>query len=194
VPTPTLPIARAAASACPDVNLQPTPATAARAARSTLCLINLLRTSRGLRRVKTDRRLARVGRRHSRAMIAQRFFAHVDPAGRDVAGRLGADGWLPRPPYWLVGENLAFGEGPVSTPIMTVQGWYFSTSHRENMLDPQFDRAGIGVVVGAPVDLPPGPPARRTRTCSPLCAEHISVCQGTDVVSLRGRRVPSVAP
>jgi uncharacterized protein YkwD len=155
-PLPPLPIARAAASACRDVNLQPTAATAARAARSTLCLVNVLRASKGLRRLKPDRRLARVARRHSAAMNVGKFFAHVDPAGRDVDGRLASDGWLPRPPYWLVGENLAFGEGPVSTPFETVQGWYFSTSHRENMLDPQFDRAGMGVVAGSPVPLAPG--------------------------------------
>ena len=80
----------------------------------------------------------------------------------ELAGRLEADGWLPRPPLWEVGENLAFGADEVSTPLTTVQGWYLSTSHRENMLDPRFDRAGMGIVAGAPVELEPGRTAATT--------------------------------
>lgn len=162
---PGLPLltARAAARPCPGQDTPVTPATARVAARATLCLINALRAAHGLKPLRPDRRMARAARAHSRAMVAQRFFAHVDPRGRDVAGRLRAARWLPRPPDWDTGENLAFGQGAMSTPVVTVTGWYQSTAHRENMLDRRFDRSGMGVTAGDPVgDAGSGPSATYT--------------------------------
>jgi uncharacterized protein YkwD len=158
-PLPGGVVRAAAASTCRDANVVPRSArTAARAARATLCLINVVRKASGVRRLKADRALARVARGHSRAMVSQRFFGHIDPAGRDVGGRLRAAGWLPRPPTWAAGENVGFGDGPASTPRATVEGWYLSDGHRVNMLDAQFDRAGIGVAPGGPVPSAPGVP------------------------------------
>ena len=158
-PLPGGVVRAAAASTCRDADLVPRSArTAARAARATLCLINVVRRTSRVRRLKADRALARVARGHSRAMVSRRFFGHIDPAGRDVGGRLRAAGWLPRPPTWAAGENVGFGDGPASTPRATVEGWYLSDAHRVNMLDPQFDRAGIGVAPGGPVPSAPGVP------------------------------------
>lgn len=160
VDPPQLPELRAVAAArrttCRDAAITPTRRTARRAAAATLCLVNLLRRAKGLRALRADRRMAAAARAHSADMVRRGYFAHVDPAGRDVIARLRATRWLPRAPYWLASENIAAGSGVGATPQDTVQSWYFSSAHRENMLDPSFNVAGIGVTPGMPGAQGPG--------------------------------------
>lgn len=44
-----------------------------------------------------------------------------------------------------VGENLAFGTGPYSTPRAIVKTWMNSPGHRANILNPDFTQIGIGI-------------------------------------------------
>jgi hypothetical protein len=51
---------------------------------------------------------------------------------------------------WVVGENLVWGTGPLSTPDALVTAWMNSPPHRENLLRARFDEIGIAAVVGTP--------------------------------------------
>ena len=146
---PGLPRAFAAAG-CRDADLVPAPNNLARIRRATLCLVNVERRANGLRRLRTNGRMARAATLHSTDMVARAYFAHLSPEGGDLVARLRKTRWLPRPPGWLAGENIGFGETPLSTPRATVVGWMESTGHRENNLDKAWKVGGIGVAVGVP--------------------------------------------
>ena len=77
-------------------------------------------------------------------------FSHQDAAGRYPAfdmmqARLGR--------YGSVGENLFMekrarrGFDPKAFANLAVEQWMASEEHRENILSPEYDRSGIGVVV-----------------------------------------------
>ena len=138
-----------AAAGC-EADLQPTPTNGARVRAATLCLINAERAPRGLRTLRMNRRMSRAARVHSRNMVDRAFFAHISPDGGDLARRLTAARWLPRRGTWSAGENIAFGEAPLSSPRATVDGWMQSTGHQENILDPTWRIAGVGVAFGVP--------------------------------------------
>ena len=152
IPQPELPgVPRAfAAAGCRNADLVPAPGNLARIRRATLCLVNADRAAAGLRRLRPNRRMARAATLHSRDMVARNYFGHLSPEGADLTKRLIATKWLPRPPGWLAGENIGFGETPLSTPRATVVGWMQSTGHRENNLDRTWRLGGIGVAVGVP--------------------------------------------
>jgi hypothetical protein len=52
---------------------------------------------------------------------------------------------------WTVGENLVWGNGPLSTPQALVTAWMNSPPHRENLLRPAFRELGVAALVGTPV-------------------------------------------
>ena len=49
-------------------------------------------------------------------MVAEHFFAHVSPDGGSLTDRLVAARYIDRDGDWTVGENIAWGQGPLSTP------------------------------------------------------------------------------
>ncbi len=122
-----------------------------RARRSLLCLLNYERTRRGLRPVRSDRRLTRAAFGHSRRMVRLRFFAHVGPGSLSLSGRLRRARYLPaRGGRWFVGENIAFGRGRSGSPLGVHRAWMHSTPHRLDMLHPRFRQVGFGIYRGAP--------------------------------------------
>ena len=101
--------------------------------------MNAARTARGLPPLRLDRTLMRAAGAHSTDMLEHDYFAHTNFAGRmsayHVRGR-------------LMGENLAWGNGPYGTAAAVVQEWLASPEHRANLLDRRFGRIGVGVVRG----------------------------------------------
>ena len=59
-------------------------------------------------------------------------------------------GYIPSGRAWAVGENLAWGTGPLGTPAAIVRAWMNSPGHRANILDPRFRQIGLGIVAGNP--------------------------------------------
>jgi uncharacterized protein YkwD len=143
-----------APAGCADADTLPGPAASeASLSSATVCLINRERTSRGLRELRTNRRLSRAAVAHNEDMIKQGYFEHVSPTGKDVVDRLRSTGYLlGRVKTWLVGENLAWGIGTLSTPREIVTSWMNSPGHRRNMLNRRFREIGIGVVFSVPND------------------------------------------
>jgi uncharacterized protein YkwD len=71
-------------------------------------------------------------------MFENGYFSHISLQGEDVGDRLGKAGVL----YLVAGENLAFA------PSLEIahDGLMQSPGHRENILDEEFNRVGIGVI------------------------------------------------
>lgn len=120
----------------------PAGSTALRASateRALLDEVNRVRSAHGLPALRSDGRLARAARSHTRAMLVRKTFAHGNTASR--LRRFGVRGRL-------VGENLAWGAGTYSSPAAIVRMWLGSPSHRANLLRRGFRRIGLAAAVG----------------------------------------------
>jgi uncharacterized protein YkwD len=143
----------APAAACAGAHRRPTAATLERAARATACLIDAQRGAHGLRALRTNARLARAARRHSRQMVARRYFDHTDPGGVGPAARIAATGYLAGAHAWAIGETIAWGTGPFATPAAIVRDWMRSPPHRATILDAVLRDVGVGFARGSPAGL-----------------------------------------
>lgn len=141
-----------AGGACPDPELAPAPDTIRRIGTATLCLMNAERRKHGVPPLATDAILARASRVHSTDMVKRSYFAHDSPEGRTVVDRLRAARYIPKGRGWTVGENLAWGSGPLGSPRAIVQAWINSPGHRKNLLSPRYSAVGLGIVHGSPQD------------------------------------------
>lgn len=109
-------------------------------------LTNKERAARGLSQLVLDPLLVQVGRAHSREMAEKNYFSHTSPT---AALKTPLDRYLaaePRRPAWaLVGENLFY------CSIVDVDrghnAFMNSPGHRENILEPRFERMGVGIYV-----------------------------------------------
>ena len=137
--------ASAGAAACANTTAHPAATSIATIDRATLCLLNAERTKRGLAALRESKRLDRASLGHSRDMVRKRYFEHGD-----FEGRIRHSGYLSGARSWGIGENIAWGGGPFSTPKSIVSMWMHSPGHRANILNARFRNIGIGVARGAP--------------------------------------------
>jgi uncharacterized protein YkwD len=147
---PALAACSFAVAAAPASAASPCTASATSTRATTLCLINAERAAHGVRPLRLDKRLSRAALRHSRDMVANRYFEHDSRSGAGFSARIASTGWMHGRSRWNVGENLAWGSGALATPRAIVQAWMRSTGHRRNMLQPRFHVIGIGIGTGAP--------------------------------------------
>lgn len=117
------------------------------------------RTARGLGPVEYESRLAGVARSHSSDMIAREYYAHISPDGDAAFERVKSSSVS----CSSVGENIAatwwqttfettsgereFHMSAQELANGIVEQWLNSPEHRENMLDPDWERIGVGVAV-----------------------------------------------
>jgi len=130
--------------------------------RTTLCLLNAERKRHGLRKLRLSERLSTAARRHSRDMVRRDYFSHTSRSGASFVDRIRRSGYLRGAFSWMVGENLAWGSGPRSSPGGTVRAWLRSPGHRANIFTARFVHIGIGVVRGAPAGVGGAPAATYT--------------------------------
>jgi uncharacterized protein YkwD len=119
-------------------------------ANSALCLVNQERTSRGLRPLKSNRRLAKAAGGHARDMVVRGYFSHDSANGATFVDRIRKAGYVPGRALPTLGEDLAWGSGTLGTPREIVSSWMHSPGHRANILDPKFREGGMGVAFGDP--------------------------------------------
>lgn len=102
--------------------------------------VNEERIKRGIAPLEFDPTLKEVARSHSQDMFLRGYFSHYSPEGKDVGDRLTAAGVF----FLVAGENLAYA------PNVKIahEGLMNSTGHRENILDTQYHKLGVGVVDG----------------------------------------------
>ena len=103
--------------------------------------VNLQRNGAQLKPLELSAGLLIVARNYSRRMADEGFFAHQDPAGKTVRQRVSDAGIAWR----ALGENLAFNKGYVNPVACSVKGWLDSPGHRENIMNPRYNCAAIGV-------------------------------------------------
>jgi uncharacterized protein YkwD len=104
-----------------------------------LSAMNQARVQRGVAPLRIDLRLVAAARAKSRSMLRTGTFAHGNFQRRLSSFRA-------RGPYF--GENLAWGVGAHGSAAGIVQMWLASPSHRANLLRRNFQRVGLGIVVG----------------------------------------------
>ena len=85
-----------------------------------------------------DSNLVPVARAHAKDMWERKYFSHYSPEGKDVGDRLN-DAKIN---FMYAGENLALA--PTTQSAHT--GLMNSKGHRENILDENFNKIGIGVI------------------------------------------------
>ncbi len=108
--------------------------------KAMLALVNHERVMVKADELEWDPVLANVARLHAQDMFERGYFSHISPEGKDVGGRLGEGNAR----YSVAGENLAFA------PSLEIahDGLMQSEGHRENIVNNDFGRVGIGVVDG----------------------------------------------
>jgi uncharacterized protein YkwD len=113
------------------------------------CLVNDIRTSRGLPALARSAELAAIAQRHGTDMVTRRYFAHVSPSGGTVDKRARRAGYLDGP-CWVLGEDLGWAPPSIASAQAVVDAWMESPTHRAVILDPRFREIGIGLVGAAP--------------------------------------------
>lgn len=100
-------------------------------------LINIERRKNGLNDLVSDNNLSIVAKAHSQDMYERNFFSHTTPDGFSPFDRMKNYGIS----YRYAAENIAAGQ---SSPDEVVTSWMNSAGHRENILNPNFNKIGIG--------------------------------------------------
>ena len=140
-----------AASPCTAIQATPQVSQDSNARAAVVCLINVERSRAHLPGLRTNASLATAAAAYSERMVAERFFAHIDPRGGSIASRAKTSGYLKGAWLWGLGENLAWGVGSRSTPNQIVAEWMASPGHRANILERSWRELGVGVAIGNPV-------------------------------------------
>lgn len=101
-------------------------------------LVNNERKKNNLSQLSVDTDMTDVAAQHSRDMFLRRYFSHYDLEGHDASYRMNQSNVS----YTMLGENLAYG------PDVTTahKGLMDSEEHRDNILNTQYHRIGIGIV------------------------------------------------
>jgi uncharacterized protein YkwD len=144
--------AGAQAADCPGADDVPTADNLAAIGQSTLCLVNQQRAAHGLPALTENSQLTAASAGYSARMVQQAFFSHESPDGGMLVQRLTAAGYLHGGDDWVVGENIGWGQGPLSTPRAMVDAWMNSAGHRENILADDYRHIGLGLALGTPSD------------------------------------------
>ena len=103
-------------------------------------LVNKERAKAGLRPLKADSQETIVARAHSRDMFVRGYFAHVNPEGKNPFERMKAAHLK----FRTAGENLALAQ----TLEIAHTNLMNSPGHRANIMNPKFNRVGIGIQDG----------------------------------------------
>jgi uncharacterized protein YkwD len=149
--------------------------TAAELERKIHQQVNQVRQNYGLPQLDKDELLVTIARKHSGDMAHYHFFSHINLQGEGPGERAEKLGWNKKKQRdastWAVGpgENIfmnnlydkvvtikEYGIAVQKQYLWntqeeivqsTVQGWMDSPPHRENILSPDYDQQGIGVVI-----------------------------------------------
>ncbi len=104
-------------------------------------LVNAERTKQGLSALTWDSSLAAVAEAHSLDMAQNNFFSHTNLKGQSPFDRMKAFGIS----YSYAAENIAAGQ---KTPESVMNSWMNSEGHRNNILNGNLTRLGVGYVKG----------------------------------------------
>jgi len=110
------------------------------AERAMLELINKERQAEGQNDLILNEKLTELARNHSKDMFERGYFSHYTPEGLSPFDRME----LAEIHYIVAGENLALAPSVTRAHF----GLMESPSHRDNILNPDFNKIGIGALNG----------------------------------------------
>ena len=117
--------------------------------REVATLSNTEREQHGRSPLRWESALADIARSHSKDMAANSYFEHRNKQGENATQRGVKAGYrCVKATSIGLGENISFTSSGYFTPKDTVQRWMNSPGHRVNMLDPLYDRVGVGIHYG----------------------------------------------
>lgn len=105
---------------------------------SLLTATNKERTTRGLKALTINSKLATAAQNKANDMVARDYWSHTTPDGKQPWSFIIAAGYE----YQAAGENLAYG---FTTSSETVTGWMNSADHRANILNKSYTEVGFGI-------------------------------------------------
>lgn len=107
-----------------------------------LDLVNHERIKAGLKPLEIDMRLVDISRKKSKDMIEKNYFGHISPTYGSFFDALKNA----KVAYRYAGENIA----GAPTVEKAHQALMNSPGHRANILNPNFNKIGIGIIDGGP--------------------------------------------
>jgi uncharacterized protein YkwD len=105
--------------------------------------VNRVRGEHKLIALRGDDALAAVARAHAEEMAQQGYLSHVNPRGQNPLDRVQAAGISG---FKLLAENIGATSKSGDRVEEIVRGWMDSPIHRENLLNPAFNTAGVAVI------------------------------------------------
>jgi uncharacterized protein YkwD len=135
---------------CANTHVIPNRRNLAKVRRAILCLHNQIRARHHLPLLRLNRKLVRAAAGHSTSMVHKRYFDHTDPNGATFVQRIERAHYVRPNQAWSLGENIAWGTGPLSTPAGVMRAWMHSPGHRANILRRSYRELGIGIKLGVP--------------------------------------------
>jgi uncharacterized protein YkwD len=148
--TPAVARAAQAPAGCAHADLVPNAGNLDAVRAAIICLHNQVRAQNGLPLLKGNTKLRRAAEGHSAEMVQRRYFEHTSPSGETMVDRILAAGYVGADQGWLLGENLEWGTGSLSTPRGALDAWMKSPGHRANILKRGYRHMGIGITLGVP--------------------------------------------
>jgi len=106
--------------------------------------LNLDRTSHGLIPVRVDTRLMAIARARSNDMVANNYFSHVQPDGRNVFDILTAQHIT----WYNAGEIIAWNAFPMDSTVAAANyQWTNSPDHYAIIMSTSYSYVGVGLAV-----------------------------------------------
>jgi uncharacterized protein YkwD len=113
---------------------------------SMLCLTNAMRAQYGEPPLEADAQLAQSATDKTADILDCDSFSHT-ACGRDFSYWIWQTGYV-TDSCWKIGENLAWGAGPLGTTDSIFRAWLRSPTHRANVLG-EYTQVGISTAVGS---------------------------------------------
>ena len=110
-------------------------------ASTLVSMTNSARAREGLGALTTNSQLASAAYAKVQDMLANQYFAHTSPAGKTPWDFIKEAGYN----YTYAGENLAIGYTDANELF---SAWMASDTHRQNILNSNFQQIGIAVISG----------------------------------------------
>lgn len=104
-------------------------------------LINSERRAKVLPLLKSDAKLQKAARAHSRDMIKRKFFDHTNPDKQTVGDRLK----IAKIKWTMAAENIASNKNMDDPVESAFEGWLKSSTHYKNIINAEYELSGIGI-------------------------------------------------
>jgi uncharacterized protein YkwD len=155
---PAFPAGASGAAPCANSNLRPTGSNLPTVDAATVCLIDRVRRSTGVRPLRPNRSLHGVATNQSAEMVLGDYFGDNSRSGQTPLQRIAATRYRRHTHGLSTAQNIGWGTGTAATPAAIVAAWMASPPHRRIMLSAGFRDVGVGAAPAAPAALAGGQP------------------------------------